>query len=163
MNSEETFKKGVEYREAGNEAFKKGDYPAALSNYYHALLHLRTVGGLQPANDLKERSNEQLVKIYNNQCAVLAKQEKWPRVLDTATKAREIDAENLKSKFRQGQAYARMGDVDKAKEVLNEVLQKDPKDAAVKQELALIKQQDKKGQEQVKKAYWGMFDQQKKA
>ncbi|KAI9482567.1 hypothetical protein BDB00DRAFT_857456 [Zychaea mexicana] len=90
------FKKGVEYRETGNEAFKKGDYPAALSDYYHALLHLRTVGGLQPANDLKERPNEQLVKIYNNQCAVLAKQEKWPRVLDTATKAREIDAENFK-------------------------------------------------------------------
>ncbi|KAI9484371.1 hypothetical protein BDB00DRAFT_856199 [Zychaea mexicana] len=90
MNPEETFKK------RRNEAFKKGDYPAALSDYYHALLHLRTVGGLQPANDLKERPNEQLVKIYNNQCAVLAKQEKWPRVLDTAIQAREIDAENFK-------------------------------------------------------------------
>ena len=38
----------------------------ALSQYYHALLHLRTVGGLQPENNLKERSNEQLVKVYNN-------------------------------------------------------------------------------------------------
>lgn len=26
-NTEETFKKGVDYRLAGNEAFKKADYP----------------------------------------------------------------------------------------------------------------------------------------
>ncbi|KAI9251520.1 hypothetical protein BDA99DRAFT_203838 [Phascolomyces articulosus] len=162
MDPEAAYKKGVECREAGNEAFKKGDYPAALSNYYHALLHLRTVGGHHPPNDLKERSNDQLVRIYNNMAAVLAKQEKWNRVLDNATKAREIDENNLKSKFRQGQAHGRMGNVDKAKELLNEVLAKDPKDAAVKQELALIQQKDKKGQEQVKNAYWGMFDREKK-
>ena len=35
-------------------------------------------------------------------------------------------------------------------------------DAAVKQELALIEQKDKQGQEQVKTAYWGMFDREKK-
>ncbi|KAG2228320.1 hypothetical protein INT45_011112 [Circinella minor] len=127
MNPEETFAKGVECREAGNEAFKKNNYQEALSQYYHALLHLRTVGGLQPENNLKERSNEQLVKIYNNMAAVLAKQEKWSRVLDNATKAREIDDSNLKSKFRQGQAHGRLGNMEKAKELLTEILKKDPK------------------------------------
>ncbi|KAI8137144.1 hypothetical protein BJV82DRAFT_675120 [Fennellomyces sp. T-0311] len=126
MSHDETFTKGVECREAGNAAFKKGDYQGALSNYYHALLHLRTIGGLHPNDDLKKRSNEQLVMIYNNMAAVLAKQEKWKRVLDSATKARELDNENTKSKFRQGQAYARMGNTDQAKALLDELLKQNP-------------------------------------
>ena len=31
-------------------------------------------------------------------------------------------------------------------------------DTAVKQEIELLKQQEKKGQQEVKSAYWGMFD-----
>lgn len=38
----------------------------ALSNYYSALLHLRSVGGMQPEGDLKQRSESQQVMIYNN-------------------------------------------------------------------------------------------------
>lgn len=78
-----------------------------------------------------------------------------------------------------GQAYGRLGNTDKAIELLNEVKQKNPTgivlleggcrwihwliitigiDELVKQELTRIKQEEKKGQEQVKSTYWGMFD-----
>ncbi|CDS05548.1 hypothetical protein LRAMOSA08076 [Lichtheimia ramosa] len=157
-NTDETFKKGVEYRLAGNEAFKKADFPEALKNYHHALLHLRTLGGTNPPAELKNKTNEELVKIYNNMAAVLAKQDKWERVLKNAIEANKIDESNIKAKFRMGQAYGRLGNTDKAIELLNEVKQKNPTDELVKQELTRIKQEEKKGQEQVKSTYWGMFD-----
>ncbi|CDH61534.1 predicted protein [Lichtheimia corymbifera JMRC:FSU:9682] len=157
-NTDETFKKGVDYRLAGNEAFKKADYPEALKNYHHALLHLRTLGGTNPPAELKKKTDEELVKIYNNMTAVLAKQDKWERVLKNATEANKIDETNIKAKFRMGQAYGRLGNTDKAIELLTEVKQKNPTDELVKQELTRIKQEEKKGQDQVKSTYWGMFD-----
>ncbi|KAI7885752.1 TPR-like protein [Lichtheimia hyalospora FSU 10163] len=157
-NTDETFNKGVDYRLAGNEAFKKADFPEALKNYHHALLHLRTLGGTNPPAELKKKTDEELVKIYNNMAAVLAKQDKWDRVLKNAIEANKLDESNIKAKFRMGQAYGRLGNADKAIELLNEVKQKNPTDELVKHELTRIKQEEKKGQDQVKSTYWGMFD-----
>ncbi|KAL1931315.1 hypothetical protein VTP01DRAFT_10452 [Rhizomucor pusillus] len=162
MTPEETFQKGVEFREQGNAAFKSGDLKAALSSYYSALLHLRSVGGMHPEGDLKQRSESQQVMIYNNMAAALAKQEKWDRALDSAKKASALDPENLKSKFRMGQAYVRLGDFEKAKPLLDQVLARNPDDTLVKQELAKVKQEEKKANAEVKSAYWGMFSNDKK-
>lgn len=38
----------------------------ALTHYYHALLHLRSIGGHQPEQQIKEESDKQLVMVYNN-------------------------------------------------------------------------------------------------
>lgn len=98
----------------------------ALTNYYHALLNLKAVGGQQQEKEYKEKSNEQLVMIYNNMCTVFSKQERWDRVLSYAKKANEIDPSNLKSKFRMGQAYLRLEDIEVAKPLLEEVLKENP-------------------------------------
>ncbi|CAO3694439.1 unnamed protein product [Rhizopus microsporus] len=88
---DESYDKGVEYRLAGNEAFKKQDYKQALQNYYNALLHLKALGGTKEKEKYKEASDTQLVMIYNNMTAVFAKQERWDRVLFYAKKASELD------------------------------------------------------------------------
>lgn len=64
--------------------------------------------------------------IYNNMSAVFAKQERWDRVLFYAKKANELDPQNSKSKFRMGQAYLQLEDIEKAKDLLEEVLALNP-------------------------------------
>lgn len=59
-------------------------------------------------------------------CAVFAKQERWDRVLENAKKANEIDPNNMKSKFRMGQAHLRLEDIEVAKPLLEEVLKDNP-------------------------------------
>ncbi|KAG2205996.1 hypothetical protein INT47_005314 [Mucor saturninus] len=135
---QENFDQGVKLRLAGNEAFKKQDYKGALTNYYNALLYLKAVGGQKLKDQYKVSGDEQLVMIYNNMSAVFAKQERWDRVLFYAKKANELDSQNTKSKFRMGQAYLQLEDIEKAKELLEEVLALNPEDALVKKELQKV-------------------------
>jgi tetratricopeptide (TPR) repeat protein len=102
----------------------------ALTNYYNALLYLKAVGGQKLKDYYKVSGDEQLVMIYNNMSAVFAKQERWDRVLLYAKKANELDAQNTKSKFRMGQAYLQLEDIEKAKELLEEVLALNPEGKA---------------------------------
>lgn len=97
-----------------------------MSNYYNALLHLKAVGGQKYEKQFKQQSHEQLVMIYNNMSAVFSKQDRWDRVLFYAQKANELDADNLKSKFRMGQANLRLENIEVAKSLLEEVLAKNP-------------------------------------
>ncbi|KAI8393369.1 uncharacterized protein BYT42DRAFT_550790 [Radiomyces spectabilis] len=157
MNHQETFDKGVEYRLQGNEAFKKGEYQQALRSYYHAILHLRTVGGNEKKDEFKEASEKQLVTIYNNMSAVYSKQDKWDRVLEYSQKAHSLDSSNIKTKFRLAQAYLRRGDVDRAKPLLESCLENNPNDGLVKQEMAQLKKLEQSQEAKEKSVYRNMF------
>ncbi|KAI9486545.1 MAG: hypothetical protein EXX96DRAFT_534793 [Benjaminiella poitrasii] len=154
---EENFEKGVELRLEGNEAFKKQDFKQALTLYYNALLHLKAVGGQKQENEFKPKSNEQLVMIYNNMTAVFAKQERWDRVLFYAKKANEIDPKNTKSKFRMGQAHLRMENIELARSLLEEVLEQNPDDGLVKQELHKVQIANKQMDDKEKMIYRAMM------
>lgn len=97
-----------------------------MTNYYNALLYLKAVGGQKYEREFKQQSHEQLVMIYNNMSAVFSKQDRWDRVLFYAKKANELDPDNLKSKFRMGQANLRLENIEVAKSLLEEVLAKNP-------------------------------------
>ena len=146
-SAQKTFDQGVELRLKGNEAFKNQDFKQgkshleqpftfqlmlffffalALQHYYSALLYLKAVGGREFESQFKAKSQEQLVMIYNNMCAVFARQDNWERVLFYAKKANELDPNNLKSKFRMGQEHIRLEDIEEAKALLEEVLKQNP-------------------------------------
>ncbi|ORZ00406.1 hypothetical protein BCR43DRAFT_511416 [Syncephalastrum racemosum] len=154
---EEGLRKGADHREKGNTFFKNGEFVPALTQYHHALLHLRTLGGMQPPEDVKKRTNEEMIKVYNNMSAVLSKQEKWARVLECSKKVLEMDSENMKAKFRQGQAHARLGNIDEARELLSVVAARNPDDALVKNELQLLKKAGKHQDKALRDAYRKMF------
>lgn len=87
---------------------------------------MKAVGGQKYKDQYKSTSEEQLVMIYNNMSAVFARQERWDRVLFYASKANELDSTNTKSKFRMGQAYLQLENIEKAKELLEEVMDANP-------------------------------------
>ncbi|GAA5795774.1 hypothetical protein EDC94DRAFT_595637 [Helicostylum pulchrum] len=154
---QENFDQGVKLRLAGNEDFKKQDYKGALTNYYNALLHLKAVGGQKYKDQYKSSSEEQLVMIYNNMSAVFARQERWDRVLFYATKANELDSTNTKSKFRMGQAYLQLENIEKAKELLEEVMDANPTDTLVKKELQKVAAASKQMDDKEKLVYRAMM------
>lgn len=84
------------------------------------------MGGREFESEFKAKSQEQLVMIYNNMCAVFARQDNWDRVLSYAKKANELDPNNTKSKFRMGQAHIRLENIEEAKSLLEEVLRQNP-------------------------------------
>ncbi|KAI8338786.1 hypothetical protein EDC96DRAFT_578743 [Choanephora cucurbitarum] len=155
--AQKTFDQGVELRLKGNEAFKNQDFKQALQHYYSALLYLKAVGGREFESQFKAKSQEQLVMIYNNMCAVFARQDNWERVLFYAKKANELDPNNLKSKFRMGQAHIRLEDIEEAKALLEEVLKQNPNDGLVKQELAKVSMANKKMDDREKMIYRAMM------
>ncbi|KAG1441323.1 hypothetical protein G6F56_011535 [Rhizopus delemar] len=154
---EENFEKGVEYRLAGNEAFKKQDFVQALREYYNALLFLKAVGGQKEKEKYKKTSEEQLVMIYNNMTAVFAKQDRWERVLFYAKKAAELDPSNTKTQFRMGQAHLRLENIEEAKTLLEKVLVQNPNDGLVKQELVKVTSANKQREEKEKLIYRAMM------
>ncbi|KAI8096940.1 uncharacterized protein BX664DRAFT_325231 [Halteromyces radiatus] len=157
MTPQETFDKGVSLRLEGNELFKKAEYKEALTKYYHAILHLRTVGGQKNKAEFEANSNEQLVMIYNNMAAVNIKQNNWIRAMENSKKALELDGKNVKAKFRLAQAYMQQNDIDKAEPLLAQVLAVNPDDAAVKLEIAKLKKQSKSQEGKQKLVYQKMM------
>ncbi|CAO3683485.1 unnamed protein product [Umbelopsis vinacea] len=90
--------------------------------------------------------------------ACLIKEERWPKVIDYCKKALDVDPENKKAHFRLAQAYLRTGKLDLAREKLQDLMKSDPDDAAVKRELALLKEKDKIATVKEKKIYKNMFE-----
>ena len=70
------------------------------------------------------------------------------KVVQDCDRVLALDAKNTKGLFRRGQAWVRLGDVEKATEDLNAAARLEPNDAGIKAELAklqtLQKQQDEK-------------------
>ncbi|KAI8047577.1 uncharacterized protein B0P05DRAFT_582302 [Gilbertella persicaria] len=89
--------------------------------------------------------------------AVFSKQNRWERVLFYAKKAHELDTTNTKSKFRMGQAYLRLENIEQAKTLLEDVLKQNPEDALVKQELAKVSSANKKMDDREKMIYQAMM------
>ncbi|KAH8556544.1 hypothetical protein BGW37DRAFT_17197 [Umbelopsis sp. PMI_123] len=158
--------KGIELKNAGNNAFTSNDIKAALMNYHQALLYLLGTDNIQEAmgshtlnkDPVKQEIKQMIATCYSNMAACLIKEEKWPKVIDYCQKALALDSQNKKAKFRLGQAYLRTGKIELAKEKLQELATSDPEDAAVKRELVLLKEKDKIASVKEKRIYKNMFE-----
>ncbi|GAB5591719.1 hypothetical protein Unana1_06619 [Umbelopsis nana] len=166
MDRQAKLDKGIELKNAGNKLFASNDLKGALTNYHQALLYLRGTDTVQEAmgsysltgDPIKRQMKALLGTCYSNMAACLIKEEKWAKVIDYSKKALEIDAENKKAKFRLAQAYLRSGNLEFARENLQELSRSDPDDAAVKRELALLKEKDKIASVKEKTIYKNMFE-----
>ncbi|KAJ1307711.1 hypothetical protein OPQ81_001800 [Rhizoctonia solani] len=154
MNVEQKLTIGKEKKAAGDECFRSGDYKGALRAYHEAGLYLNgldksllpalTGGAPEPeakpgAPQPKTEADELLEKIWTNMAACHLKGGNYKRVIELADKALKKNENNTKAKYRKAKAYAGQGYTEKAIDLLEELLKKDPNDAAMKKDLEEVK------------------------
>lgn len=99
---EERVKIAVEFKNTGNEHFKKGEYDEAIKEYERALDYIDFV---------KEPEAQTLeVNIRNNLALIMIKKKHFKQAETHAKKSIEIDSQNSKAYFRLASAYYEMKD-----------------------------------------------------
>jgi tetratricopeptide (TPR) repeat protein len=136
----------VKNKDEGNDHFKSGDLIKASRSYRKGTSLLKN---LNKANTGDEQVKALLVSLHTNLSMVCFKQNKHKQSRDVASKALEVDSENVKALFRRAVAFRKLGDFDKAKVDLKFALQLDPTNRAVQKELLSLKKEadDKKKSE----------------
>ncbi|CAE6414965.1 hypothetical protein RSOLAG22IIIB_03473 [Rhizoctonia solani] len=146
---------GKQKKAAGDECFRSGDYKGALRAYHEAGLYLNGLdksllpaltGGAPEPSDAKPgapqpktEADELLEKIWTNMAACHLKGGNYNRVIELADKALKKNENNSKAKYRKAKAYSAQGYTEKAIDILEELLKRDPNDAAMKKDLEDIK------------------------
>ena len=97
-------------RENGNTAFKNGQFKKACKLYSEAieLILEASLATLTPNTDSPEfislmRSNECLLKAYNNRAQCFLNVEKWPSAVEDTTKILHAIPEDTKALYRRSQ------------------------------------------------------------
>jgi len=171
LQTDDNIRQALEFKEQGNAAFKAGDYKKAVSNYHKMGMYVKTLdtAGQDPSGmgigKGKEISDEDKAKVrelklshHLNLAMCLMKLENWDKAITNCSKALEVDEHSVKALFRRGKCRSLKGDLDGAKLDLLKANSLEPKDAAVKQELALLTQRFAAHEKKAKKQFAGMFD-----
>ncbi|KAL5634794.1 hypothetical protein ACGC1H_002731 [Rhizoctonia solani] len=173
MNADQKLAIGKEKKAAGDESFRSGDYKGALRAYHEAGLYLNGLdksllpalagGGPGPSEakpgepQPKTEADELLEKIWSNMAACHLKGGNYNRVIELADKVLKKNENNSKAKYRKAKAYAAQGYTEKAIDILEELLKKEPNDVAMKKDLEDIKAKqavtEKKGLSKFKGMY----------
>ena len=117
LETEPVMEDPMKLKEAGNDAFKAGDYEEALSKYTRAM----------EITD-KEADKSLLLK---NRAAVNLKTENFQAVVDDCTAALEITPQDPKALYRRCQAYESLDKVDLAYNDAKTIHKVDPKNKAI--------------------------------
>ncbi|KAM0793374.1 hypothetical protein ACM66B_000829 [Microbotryomycetes sp. NB124-2] len=161
----------------GNEKLKSGDLQGALVQYHQVLLRLK---GLEPsfkstpapviapategqgpsASDKPEtldfKVKEAIKLTYLNSAIIHIKKKNFKRALECAQTVLQKDEKNPKARFREAQARIGLGEVNKGKQLLQE-LQKETKDPAVAAALKELEQAEKANAAKTDAHWKGMF------
>ncbi|KAK0193849.1 hypothetical protein F5146DRAFT_998362 [Armillaria mellea] len=152
MSSTDKLETGKQHKETGDQAFKTGDYKAALSAYYmhefggadgmKALMYLQgldknAIPGMSVTPSRAEEENadkklseidEIISKIYGNMSACHFSQQNWKRTIETADKALTKNEKNYKALLRKGKALGEQGYIERAIKILEDLKKKSPED-----------------------------------
>lgn len=140
----------------GNEFFKANRLNMAKKRYDVAIDYINSDYDFTKAED-KEQVKKIKAACYTNLAQVLSKEEKWKQVIEKATKALELEHNNIKALFRRGQAYYKVSDFDAAHADVKKALELDPSNTALQQEITRIKAKLKEQEEKEKKVFAKMF------
>ncbi|EOD23280.1 hypothetical protein EMIHUDRAFT_239918 [Emiliania huxleyi CCMP1516] len=169
--------KAAALKEEGNEAFKRGDYKAAMIAYHQIYMYVHgfseTSGGAgassspaglpwSPRKSVTEAETAQLrslkVAHFSNLAACHLKLGAVPKARDCCSKALALDPGHLKARFRRGKCLAALGALDDARDDLETVLRADPENREAHRELRELKMRLAAQRRREAKKFAGFFD-----
>ena len=123
----------------GNLCVSKGLFEDAVKHYNKGLLGLKMLFSME--DDPAIKTEEQAIKLIKeveiltciNLAHVYIKLEQYHYAIKYASQALEKDPENTKALFRKGIAYTKVGELERAKQCLDDVARIDPSMQAVSQ------------------------------
>ena len=137
------------HKAEGNEHFKASRSTEAIACYSLGVRYL-TKHLLEP------EARPVLVALHTNSAACHIREEAWAKAIASANASVEIDLTH-KALYRRGVAYARLGQLDEAKDDLGTVCRADAKNREARSELAAVTATLKARREEERKAYGSMF------
>jgi tetratricopeptide (TPR) repeat protein len=134
------------FKEEGNKFVKDGDYKKACKTYRRVFAYVNgliskdnaemakfTTDLVTPMED--EKIKELKATTYSNLALCYLRLKEYPRALEAAEKAIDIDNKNIKAHHRAGIALTEMKLWERAKEQLMAALKLEPENVAIKNEI----------------------------
>lgn len=171
MAKSERLKMAGKNKEEGNTVFKAGNLEDAAARYQRALQHLKKFMMLDFSPEEKAEADAISLSVQLNLAQVYLKlaaqtekdagkdkaEDVYKKAKAAAEEALEIDAENVKAKFRKATACEKLGDLDGASKEVKSALKTDPENGdlvKLKERLDKLHAQQK---DKAKKMYGKMF------
>ncbi|XP_055879244.1 tetratricopeptide repeat protein 9C-like [Biomphalaria glabrata] len=174
ISDTEKLLKAREYKDRGNEDYKKGNFRKAAGSYHRALLYLKglssncpdllsSLSGL-PKNkgkspmtqDLMDDARSLTCDCHNNlaACMLKASAPKYERIIEHCNFALDASPNNIKALYRKGTSLYAIGDYDGALSAF----QMAKPDANIRKYMDLCKVELKKQDRAMADNFRGMFD-----
>ena len=128
--------KAKELKAQGNEAFKAGNYNAAMVHYHQIFMYVHgfsegsgASAQSMPGQTTKPVDAETMAQLrelkvvhFSNLAMCHLKLGNVEKARDNSSKALAIDAKNIKSLFRRGKCHSTLGALDEAKADFDQIL-----------------------------------------
>jgi len=145
---------GFKYKEDGNGLFKGQRFKGAISKYEKALEWIDVDFS---DDELLKKKQELTISVNNNMALICSKKKDWSAATEHATKALDVEPNNVKALMRRGQAQMQNGNLEEAKRDLKRALSLDKSNTVIKKLLKVCTAKHKAYVEKQQKLYANMF------
>ncbi|CAG9120782.1 unnamed protein product [Plutella xylostella] len=161
MDGPEKLEQAKIYKEKGTNYFKQSKYLLAIKMYKKVVTLVDDIpADTSETEENKKLADEYLLSSHLNLSLVYLKvtPPHYFEARDHATKALDIDENNVKGLFRRGQALLGMGETEQAMKDFQQVLSAEPQNKAASNQLIICRSTIQKQKQKEKQLYANMFD-----
>merc|ERR1719461_468948 len=155
----ERIEEGFKYKEAGNGLFKSQRFKGAIGKYEKSLDWIDVDFS---DDELAKKKQELTISVNNNMALIFSKMKDWSTATEHATKALDVEPNNVKALMRRGQAQMQNGNLEEAKRDLKKAQSLDKDNSVIKKLLKVCTAKHKAYVEKQQKLYANMFSSGKK-